>query len=159
MNTEQSVLHDWSMSPVSQRIQTDGLQREVFLCLCLEFHHGKTPPSVKESHFITSVPSNGDSYCQQIGHPSLQTSQAPTMVTTKHYPDLNITKGKELRNLINHHSWYTTLITILIQDLLSCWLQFTDFKPHQKVIFAHTLAQAGLAHSIQLCSWHFKKKK
>lgn len=33
-------------------------------------------------------------------------------------------------------------------DLLSCWLQFADLKPHKKVVFAHTLAQAGFAHGI-----------
>jgi hypothetical protein len=42
-------------------------------------------------------------------------------------------------------------------DLLSCWLQFTDFKPDQKVILAHALAKAGFAHGIQLGGWNFKK--
>lgn len=44
-------------------------------------------------------------------------------------------------------------------DLLASWLQFTDLKPDKEVVFAHTLAQAGFAHSIQLCSWHLKKEK
>lgn len=77
----------------------------------LELHQGKTPPSVTESHSITLVPSNGDNYCQQIGHPSLQTSQALTMVAAKHQPGLNRTKGKTqkshkprfLKHNINHN--------------------------------------------------------
>lgn len=43
--------------------------------------------------------------------------------------------------------------------LLASWLQFTDLKPDKKVVFAHTVAQAGFAHSIQLCSRHLKKEK
>lgn len=78
------------------------------------------------------------------------------MMTAKHQPGLNRTKGKKPQK--SHKPLFLKHI-LLIQDLLSCWLQFTDLKPYKEVVFAHTLAQTGLAHSIQLCSWHLKKEK
>lgn len=78
MNIKQSA--GWlqcEVSSVPQHPNSGPTQGKFSQHLCLEFHHGKAPPSVKESHSIPVVLSSADNYCQQTGHPSTTNQPGP----------------------------------------------------------------------------------